>query len=87
MGGDLALQCVDKGIDVLGHAKHGHPALAAQGVKIAVTYDAFARALKPPRVIYLSLPAGAAVAEARVRRSSFRAGQSHRKRTENQPDH
>jgi 6-phosphogluconate dehydrogenase (decarboxylating) len=35
MGGDLALQCVDRGIDVVGHAKHGHPALAAQGVKIA----------------------------------------------------
>jgi 6-phosphogluconate dehydrogenase len=63
MGGDLALQCVDRGIDVVGHAKHGHPALAAQGVKIAVTYNAFVRALKPPRAIYLSLPAGPTVDE------------------------
>ena len=63
MGGDLALQCVERGIDVVGHAKHGHPALAAQGVKIAVTYDALARALKQPRLIYLSLPAGPTVDE------------------------
>jgi 6-phosphogluconate dehydrogenase len=63
MGGDLALQCVDRGIDVVGHAKHGHPALAEQGVKIAVTYDAFVGALKPPRAIYLSLPAGPTVDE------------------------
>ncbi len=63
MGGDLALQCVERGIDVVGHAKHGHPALAAQGVKIAVTYDAFARALKQPKVIYLSVPAGPIVDE------------------------
>jgi 6-phosphogluconate dehydrogenase len=63
MGGDLALKCVDRGIDVVGHAKHGHPSLAAQGVKIAVTYDALARALMQPGVIYLSLPAGPAVDE------------------------
>lgn len=63
MGGDLALQCVERGIDIVGHAKHGHPALAAQGVKIAVNYDAFVHALKQPRVIYLSLPAGPTVDE------------------------
>jgi 6-phosphogluconate dehydrogenase len=63
MGGDLALQCVDRGIDVTGHSKHGHPALASQGVSIATTYEAFVGALKPPRVIYLSVPAGPTVDE------------------------
>ncbi len=56
MGGDLALQCVDRGIDVVGHAKHGHPALAAQGVKIAVTYDAFGTCLEAAEI---DLPVGA----------------------------
>jgi 6-phosphogluconate dehydrogenase len=63
MGGDLALQCLDKGIDVVGHAKHGHPALAAKGVRVVSTYDALAHALEQPRLIYLSLPAGPTVDE------------------------
>lgn len=63
MGSNLALQCVDRGIYVVGHSAHGHPALEKAGVQIAPDYGSFARLLKPPRLIYLSLPAGSTVDE------------------------
>lgn len=58
MGGNLALQCVDKGIYVVGKARGPKPHLKEKGVKVVKDYDEFVRYLKPPRVIYLSLPAG-----------------------------
>ena len=58
MGGNLALQCIDKGIYVVGKARGPKPQLTEKGVKIVKDYDKFVRSLKPPRVIYLSLPAG-----------------------------
>ncbi len=63
MGGNLALQAVDKGIFVVGHSKHSHPELAARGVRMTDNYASLARMLKPPRVIFLSVPAGHVVDE------------------------
>jgi 6-phosphogluconate dehydrogenase len=58
MGGNLALQCIDKGIRVVGKARGPKPELAKKGVKVVENYEEFAGSLSPPRVIYLSLPAG-----------------------------
>lgn len=63
MGGDLALQAVDRGLFVVGHSAHEHPDLQKQGVNTVDTYSTFARMLRPPRVVYLSVPAGRAVDE------------------------
>ena len=58
MGGNLVLQCIDKGIYVVGKTRGPKPHLTDKGVKVVKDYDEFVRSLKPPRVIYLSLPAG-----------------------------
>ncbi len=58
MGGNLALQAVERGIDVVGTARHKKPDLEEQGVAFSENYRDFAAYLKPPRVIYLSVPAG-----------------------------
>lgn len=61
MGGNLSLQCIDKGIRVVGTARHPKPELSDKGVKIVQNHGEFANFLTPPRKIYLSLPAGATV--------------------------
>jgi 6-phosphogluconate dehydrogenase len=61
MGGNLALQAVEKGIHVVGKSHSPKPDLAEKGVKIVDTYDSFVSELSAPRMIYLSLPAGATV--------------------------
>jgi 6-phosphogluconate dehydrogenase len=61
MGGNLAIQCINKGILVLGKARGLKPELTEKGVKVVDNYDDFVDSLKPPRVIYLSLPAGPTV--------------------------
>ena len=58
IGGNLALQCVEKGIRVVGKARRPKPELAKKRVKVVESYQEFVAFLKPPRVIYLSLPAG-----------------------------
>ena len=58
MGGNLALQCIEKGIRVVGKARGPKPELTKKGVKVVEDYDEFVNSLKSPRVIYLSLPAG-----------------------------
>ena len=63
MGSSLALQCVDRGIYVVGHSAHRHPDLEKEGVHTTPDYKDFAGLLKPPRVVYLSLPAGPTVDE------------------------
>ena len=63
MGGDLALQCLDKGIYVVGHSVHAHPDLQAQGVNTTSDYINLIKMLTPPRVIFISVPAGHAVDE------------------------
>jgi 6-phosphogluconate dehydrogenase len=63
MGSSLALQCVDRGIYVVGHSAHGHPALEKEGVRTTPDYAGMARMLKTPRLVYLSVPAGPIVDE------------------------
>ena len=58
IGGNISLQCVDKGIDVVGKDIAEKSNLKEKGVKIVTDYRAFAENLQTPRVIYLSLPAG-----------------------------
>lgn len=61
MGGNLALQAEEKGINVIGKARSKKPELEQAGVKIVNEYSAFSASLEHPRVIYLSLPAGPTV--------------------------
>ena len=61
MGGNLALQAVEKGITVVGKARSKKPHLERKGIKVVDDYKSFTSLLEPPRVIYLSLPAGASV--------------------------
>ena len=61
MGGNLALQAIEKNIQVVGKARSKKPELEKQGVKVVSDYESFAGFLKHPRVIYLSLPAGPTV--------------------------
>jgi 6-phosphogluconate dehydrogenase len=61
MGGNLALQAVEKGIRVVGKARSGKPELERAGIMIAGDYEKFVSPLDHPRVIYLSLPAGPTV--------------------------
>ncbi|AFU57575.1 6-phosphogluconate dehydrogenase, decarboxylating [Candidatus Nitrososphaera gargensis Ga9.2] len=61
MGGNLAMQAHEKKIDVIGKARKSKPELEKQGIRVVTDYDSFARHLKQPRVVYLSLPAGPTV--------------------------
>jgi 6-phosphogluconate dehydrogenase len=61
MGGNLALQAVEKNVGVIGKAQSKKAELEQQGVKIVSDYKAFALYLEHPRIIYLSLPAGPTV--------------------------
>lgn len=58
MGGNISLQCVDKGIIVVGKDIAERPDLEGKGVKVVTDYESFKNSLTPPRVIFLSLPAG-----------------------------
>src|SRR5919204_5341193 len=59
MGGNLALQAIDKNIQVAGKARSKKPDLKEKGVKVFTDYEPFISYLKKnPRLIYLSLPAG-----------------------------
>jgi 6-phosphogluconate dehydrogenase len=61
MGGNLALQAVEKKIDVIGKARSKKPELEKKGVRVAMDYGSFVAHLRHPRVVYLSLPAGSIV--------------------------
>jgi 6-phosphogluconate dehydrogenase len=59
MGGNLALQAIDKNIQVAGKARSKKPDLKEKGVKVFTDYGPFISYLKKdPKLIYLSLPAG-----------------------------
>jgi 6-phosphogluconate dehydrogenase len=59
MGGNLALQALDKNIKVAGKARSKKPDLEEKGVKVFTGYESFISYLKKdPKLIYLSLPAG-----------------------------
>jgi len=61
MGGNLALQAIEKGIEVAGKARSKKPELEEKGVRVATDYKPFISYLGNPKVIYLSLPAGRTV--------------------------
>ena len=61
MGGNLALQAVEKGIKVVGKARSKKPDLESKGVAVVSDYESFFARLNKPRVIYLSLPAGSTI--------------------------
>ena len=61
MGGNLALQAMDKKIEVIGKARKQRPDLEDRGLKVVTDYKDFVSCLEHPRVIYLSLPAGKVV--------------------------
>ena|SRR5438874_1777481 len=61
MGGNLALQGVEKNIAVIGKSRSGKPELESKGVKVVDDYESIVSYLHHPRVIYLSLPAGPTV--------------------------
>ncbi|MHC1630792.1 MAG: phosphogluconate dehydrogenase (NAD(+)-dependent, decarboxylating) [Methanotrichaceae archaeon] len=62
IGGNLALQAVEKGIFVVGKDKSENRSktshLENEGVNVVDSYESFVDLLDPPRVVYLSLPAG-----------------------------
>src|SRR5215212_2541927 len=58
MGGNLALQAIEKNIKVVGKARGKKPELEEKGVKVVSDYKSFISHLVDPIVIYLSLPPG-----------------------------
>jgi 6-phosphogluconate dehydrogenase len=58
MGGNLALQAMEKNIAVIGKTRGPRPDLERNGVKVVDDYESFVSYLDKPRLIYLSLPAG-----------------------------
>ncbi|WP_410509035.1 decarboxylating 6-phosphogluconate dehydrogenase [Methanosarcina hadiensis] len=58
IGENIALQCMDKGIKVVGKDREPKTGLTEKGVKVVEEYSEFVSFLKKPRVIFLSLPAG-----------------------------
>jgi 6-phosphogluconate dehydrogenase len=61
MGSNLALQAVEKGISVVGKARSQKPELSQKAVKVVGEYKDLADFLEPPRMIFLSLPAGSTI--------------------------
>jgi 6-phosphogluconate dehydrogenase len=62
MGGGLALQALEKGFSVVSYARHGAPdeLTRAGAVEVRAVSDFRAR-LSPPRIVFMYVPAGAAV--------------------------
>ncbi len=58
MGGNLALQAMEKGHEVVGYSKSEKKELAEAGVGFVGSLDEIAEALTPPRVVFLYVPAG-----------------------------
>ncbi len=65
IGGNLAKQATEKGIDVVGCDTVDRPELKEEGVTVLDSgeYEELANRLDAPRVIYLSLPAGELIDE------------------------
>jgi 6-phosphogluconate dehydrogenase len=58
MGGNLALQALEKGHEVVGSSRSEKRELAEAGVEVMSSPGELAQALSPPRVVFLYLPAG-----------------------------
>ena len=63
MGGNLALQALGKGHEVVGSSRSEKPELARAGVEVVGSSEELAQALSAPRIVLLSLPAGEATAK------------------------
>ena len=64
MGGDLSLQALGKGIRVAGYTVEGASAeLLEAGLREVKSLEGFRKELKPPRMIFIYIPAGPAVDE------------------------
>ena len=65
IGGNLAKQALEKDVEVVGVTTSEHPDVEAMGGTVleAGSYDELAARLDPPRLVYLSLPAGPLVDE------------------------
>ncbi|HZD36876.1 MAG TPA: NAD(P)-binding domain-containing protein, partial [Nitrososphaeraceae archaeon] len=61
MGGNLALQALEKEMGIVGKARKQKPELEDKGLKVVTNYEDFISYLEHPIVIYLSLPAGKTV--------------------------
>jgi len=61
MGANIALHGMEMGIKVVGKARGQKPELTQKGVLVVEDYKNFLANLKPPRSIFLSLPAGPTV--------------------------
>ena len=58
IGGNLALQAIEKNIEVTGKTRKEKPEFEKKGVRVVTDYKSFVSYLGRPKVIYLSLPAG-----------------------------
>ena len=63
MGSNLTMQALEKDIRVVSTDLNDHPDLEERGATVlnAGAYDRLADELEPPRVVYLSLPAGSLI--------------------------
>jgi 6-phosphogluconate dehydrogenase len=62
MGGGLALQALEKGLTVAGYSRGGaSPQLRQAGLRETESLETLAEVLKPPRAVFLYVPAGSAV--------------------------
>lgn len=63
IGGNLARQALEEGVEVVGKDVEARPQLREAGATLVDSYEEMTAALSTPRVIYLSLPAGGIVDE------------------------
>ena len=58
MGGNLALQAIDKGYQVLGYDLHPNEELQKQGLQQEASLDELLKKLPDPKIIFIYVPAG-----------------------------
>lgn len=61
MGSNIALQAVEKGIRVVGVSRKEREDLTAKGIEVVMDLKAMKNLLRPPRIIFLWIPAGPGV--------------------------
>ena len=61
MGGNLAMQAIDKGYKVVGYDLHEDKDLQAYGLKQAPSLEEFGAGLSSPKMIFIYVPAGAVI--------------------------
>jgi len=61
MGGNMALQAIDKGYKVAGYDLNSYPELQEYGLTQAPDMDSLVAALPSPRMVFIYVPAGAVI--------------------------